>query len=107
MTKRDYVDPTQALQAVTEILGLPVTAGQATAEEQSTPQLFKIKKTSGAHQDPNAKLVYFQTPEKKLSLTWRVETDLNSNWLLSYIDANNNKEIYAVVDYAADATYEV
>jgi extracellular elastinolytic metalloproteinase len=52
-------------------------------------------------------LVYFQTPENDLVLTWRVETDVYSNWLLSYAKAGNNAEILGVVDYTADAVYNV
>jgi extracellular elastinolytic metalloproteinase len=43
----------------------------------------------------------------KLVLTWRVETDIMSNWLLTYVDAATNEEIHGVVDYSADATYQV
>lgn len=40
-------------------------------------------------------------------LTWRVEIDILSNWLLSYVDANSNEEVHGVVDYAADSSYQV
>jgi extracellular elastinolytic metalloproteinase len=63
--------------------------------------------TSGAVKDPEAKLVYFVKPDGGLALTWRVETDIYSNWLLSYVDAATGETIHGVVDWSADATYEV
>jgi len=42
-----------------------------------------------------------------LTLTWRVETDILENWLLSYIDAASASEVHGVVDYVADASYTV
>lgn len=43
----------------------------------------------------------------QLKLTYRVETDILSNWLLTYVDANTKEEVHAVVDWAADASYSV
>jgi len=57
--------------------------------------------------EPEARLVYLQTAEGKLVLTWRVETDILSNWLLTYVDATSGEQVHVVVDYSADATYEV
>lgn len=65
-----------------------------------------IEGSSGAHSDPSARLVYFQDGDT-LSLTWRVETDIIDNWLLSYLDAKTGAEVYGVVDYVSDATYTV
>jgi extracellular elastinolytic metalloproteinase len=49
-----------------------------------------------------------RTSETDLKLTWRVETDVLDNWLLSYVDAADNSEIHGVIDYVSDiATYEV
>jgi extracellular elastinolytic metalloproteinase len=43
----------------------------------------------------------------KLALTWRVETDVLSNWLLTYVDVEDGSQVHAVVDYSADASYQV
>jgi extracellular elastinolytic metalloproteinase len=57
--------------------------------------------------DPKARLVYLYDGED-LKLTWRVETDVEDNWLLTYVDASSTTEIVGVVDYVSDlATYEV
>lgn len=57
--------------------------------------------------DPKAKLVYFVKPDGKLALSWRVETDIEDNWLLSYVDANSEETVHGVVDYVAEADYQV
>jgi extracellular elastinolytic metalloproteinase len=51
--------------------------------------------------------VYLQTSDGTLTLTWRVETDLLDNWLLSYVDAAGASEVLGVVDYVSDASYTV
>lgn len=48
---------------------------------------FVLAGTTGAVSHPNAKLVYLGKKDAKLVLTWRVETDVRDNWLLSYVDA--------------------
>lgn len=48
---------------------------------------FVLTGTTGAVSHPNAKLVYLGKKDAKLVLTWRVETDVRDNWLLSYVDA--------------------
>lgn len=85
---------------------LPVT-GDASAEATDGTETFVLKGTSGAMKDPEARLVYFAKPDGNLALTWRIETDILDNWLLSYVDANTNEEVHGVVDYVADATYLV
>lgn len=89
------------------MLQLPVAAGQATSQPKEGKETFTIKNTSGAVKEPEARLVYLQTAEGSLALTWRVETDILSNWLLTYVDAKSGEQVHAVVDYSADATYEV
>jgi extracellular elastinolytic metalloproteinase len=107
LSKRDGEEPTKALKSAVDVLGLPVSAESATAEPKEAKDTFSIKKTSGCVSDPEARLVYIVNEEGKLSLTWRVETDIMSNWLLSYVDADDNSKVHAVVDYSADATYNV
>lgn len=105
--KREVVGPVEALQGAAEVLQLPVSATSATAEPAEGEEVYSIKGSSGAVSDPEARLVYFQTEDGTLKLTWRVETDILDNWLLTYIDAQTNKEVHAVVDYSADASYRV
>ncbi|KAJ4855760.1 fungalysin metallopeptidase (M36) domain-containing protein [Trichoderma breve] len=108
LTKRDFSDPTNALKGAVDILGLPIQAEGATAEAQEGTEKYTLKGTSGAVSDPEARLVYLAKEDGTLSLTWRVETDVVDNWLLTYIDAATNKEVHGVVDYVSDfATVEV
>lgn len=106
MKKRDFSDPTQALSGATKLLELPVT-GEASAEAAEGTETYTLKGTSGAMKDPEARLVYFAKPDGTLALTWRVETDILDDWLLSYVDATTNEEIHGVVNYVADASYLV
>jgi len=96
------------LNGVSNVLALPITATDATAKpEASAAEHYVIEGTTGAYQDPKARLVYFQNPDNTLSLTWRVETDLNDDWLLSYVDADSGSKILGVVNYVAEASYRV
>lgn len=70
-------------------------------------ETFAIKQTSGTVNEPEARLVYVQDAAGDLKLSWRVETDIMSNWLLTYVDATDGSQVHAVVDYSADATYQV
>lgn len=106
LNKRDTIEPVAALQGATSTLQLGVNADAATAESTGGVETFTIKGTTGAVKDPEARLVYLQT-EGSLKLVWRVETDIYSNWLLTYVDASGSSEVHAVVDYSADATYQV
>jgi len=106
LRKRDAVEPVTALKTAVNTLQLPVEADQATAESKGD-DVFALKQTSGTVSEPEARLVYVQTAEGNLALSWRVETDVSSNWLLTYVDAEDGEKIHHVVDYAADATYEV
>lgn len=103
--KRDEVEPTEALKTAVNKLQLPVEADNAKAE-QVEQNVFTIKQTEGTVSDPEARLVYVQTGDG-LALSWRVETDVDLDWLLTYVDAKDSEKIHHVVDYGADATYEV
>ena len=107
LTKREVAEPVDALKGATSMLQLPIEADAATAESTDGDKAFVFKGTSGAVKDPEARLVYFQTAADGLKLTWRVETDILSNWLLTYVDATTNDQVHAVVDYSADASYQV
>ena len=106
LRKRDLIQPVEALQGAVAVLQLPVEAEQATAEPAEAEDSYVIKGTSGAERDPKAQLMYLQQ-DGQLKLTFRVETDISSNWFLTYVDANTKEEIHAVVDWAADASYQV
>ena len=67
---------------------------------------FVVKGVGGVEKDPQAKPVYFMKENGDLALVWRVETDTKDNWLQSYVD-KETKDIYGVVDWVSDATYEV
>ncbi|KAF2875784.1 extracellular metallo proteinase MEP [Massariosphaeria phaeospora] len=107
LTKRATVDPAAALKSAVTVLQLPVQADQATAEPKEEYKTFVIKQTTGTVKEPMARLVYVQTSERNLALAWRVETDISSNWLVTYVDAQVEEQIHGVVDYAADVTYKV
>lgn len=106
LQKRDLTEATQALAKATSELAIPVT-GKATAEATDNAHTFTLKGTEGAQKDPEARLVYFVKPTGELALTWRVETDVLDNWLLSYVDATTNEKIHGVVDWVQDAKLEV
>ncbi|KAF1846149.1 extracellular metallo proteinase 2 [Cucurbitaria berberidis CBS 394.84] len=107
VSKRDTVEPANALKSAVSILQLPVSAESATAEPKEAHETFAIKQTSGTVSEPEARLVYVQDAAGNLKLTWRVETDIMSNWLLTYVDAESGNQVHAVVDYSADASYQV
>ena len=97
----------RALKGAARKLQLPVTAEAASATPSGEKETYVIQGTSGTVTEPEARLVYFQTPGGNLVLTWRVETDILNNWLLSYVDADAPETVLGVVDYVADAQYQV
>jgi len=105
-SKRDTMDAVAALKSAINILDLPVSAASATAEPKEAADTYAIKQTTGAVSEPEARLVYVIS-NGKLALTWRIETDVLSNWLLTYVDVEDGSQVHAVVDYSADASYEV
>ncbi|KAI4615774.1 hypothetical protein J4E80_006191 [Alternaria sp. BMP 0032] len=107
LSKRDSAAPANALKSAINVLGLPVSAEEAIAEAKEATETYAIKKTTGCVSEPEARLVYLVDEEGKLALTWRIETDVMSNWLLSYVDAEDGEKVHAVVDYSADAEYKV
>lgn len=108
MVKRDFSDPVNALQGAIQTLNLPVTAKpeNVKAKPVEGKENFKFEGTSGAFSDPKAQLVYLQK-DGGLVLSWKVETDIGDNWLLTYVDANKNDKVHSVVDYVSAAEYKV
>lgn len=106
MIKRDQVDPIAALRGASNTLQLSVNSENAVAEPEADVEQYTITGSSGALSDPKANLVYIQNGNS-LSLSWRVETDIGDNWVLSYVDALTPEKVYGVVDYVAEASYTV
>lgn len=103
LRKRDFKDSVTALNGASSILELGVSADGATAEATDRIETYTIKGTSGAQSDPEARLVYFVKADGTLALTWRVETDVSSDWLLSYVNAETTSEVHGVVNYVSQA----
>ncbi|KAI1821472.1 extracellular elastinolytic metallo proteinase [Xylaria intraflava] len=106
LAKRDASGASKALEKAVSVLDIPVT-GSATVEATEQTDTFNLRGTSGAQKDPKARLMYFVKSNGELALTWRVETNVRTNWLLSYVDANTNEEIHGVVDWVQDAKMKV
>lgn len=125
LAKRDFVGPVMALKKASKMLGLDISTDKATAkiagevvgledapdtaasmEPSALKGSYIIKGTTGAYQDPTARLVYLQQGTS-VKLVWRVETDILDTWLLSYVDAQSASTVMGVVEYVAHATYGV
>lgn len=102
LTKRDFKDSLTALDGASSILQLGVTSSDASVEATDRIETYTIKGTSGTVSDPEARLVYFVKDDGSLQLSWRVETDVDSDWVLSYVNAETSSEVYGVVNYVAD-----
>lgn len=111
LAKRALTDPVDALKEAIKILGLPIKAGPEAAVKSSLvdTEAYTITGTTGAVSEPKVHLTYFQNGSDELTLTWRVETDVSKNWLLSYVDATTGQKVHGVVDYVNDlsATFQV
>ncbi|EEP78692.1 extracellular elastinolytic metalloproteinase [Uncinocarpus reesii 1704] len=107
MVKRDFSDPVHALKGACNALKIPIKTNKVSVKSGKGQESVVFKGTSGALSEPKGDLVYFVKPDGKLSLTWRVETDVGDNWLSSYVDAKDSSKIHGVTDYVADATFQV
>ncbi|KAI0518146.1 fungalysin metallopeptidase [Xylaria bambusicola] len=105
--KREFTSPIAALEGAMKVLGLPMTKNKITIEALDDLESFVLKGTSGAVSDPTARLTYLVKPDGKLALTWKVETNLRTSWLHSYMDASNGSEIHGLIDWVWSATYKV
>ncbi|CAN9213852.1 unnamed protein product [Alternaria alternata] len=92
LSKRDGAAPANALKSAVNVLGLPISAESAIAEAKEAAETYAIKQTTGCVSEPEARLVYLVDEEGKLALTWRIETDVMSNWLLTYVDAEDGEK---------------
>ncbi|KAE8421381.1 extracellular metallo proteinase mep [Aspergillus pseudocaelatus] len=107
LTKRDFTDPEAALKFALSHLQLPINAVGVSAESTKHPHKYIFRGTSGAVSDPKALLVYLVKPDGTLCLAWRIETDVDENWLLTYVDAKTAEDIHGVVDYVSEAIFQV
>ncbi|KAF3896980.1 Extracellular metalloproteinase MEP [Trichophyton interdigitale] len=107
MVKRAFSDPVKALKGAVKALNLPVKSDNAKAKTTAGKESFEFMGTTGALSAPKANLVYLQKEDGTLALTWRVETDVGDNWLLTYVDAHNSETVHNVVDYVASAEFKV
>lgn len=94
------------MRSASSTLGLGLVTDTAAPEPDEEVEVYTITGSSGAVSDPKAKLVYF-TDGNTLTLSWRVETDILDNWLLTYVDAITPDKILGLVDYVAEASYTV
>ncbi|EHK99761.1 putative Extracellular metalloproteinase MEP [Glarea lozoyensis 74030] len=92
LIKRDQVSPVAALTGVSNTLQLAVDASSAVAVPEAEIEHFTITGSTGALSDPKAHLVYVQSGSS-LALAWRVETDIDSNWLLTFVDAKTPEKV--------------
>ncbi|KAI0473401.1 Fungalysin metallopeptidase-domain-containing protein [Xylariaceae sp. FL0804] len=107
LKKRAMSDVTAALAGAAGVLDLPVTGAATAVAAAEGTETYTLTGTSGAQKDPEGRLVYFVKSDGGLALTWRIETDVLDNWLLSYVDAEESSTVHGVVDWVADATYKV
>ncbi|OAL72149.1 extracellular metalloproteinase 3 [Trichophyton violaceum] len=107
MVKRAFSDPVKALKGAVKALNLPVKSDNAKPKTIAGKESFEFMGTTGALSAPKANLVYLQKEDGTLALTWKVETDVGDNWLLTYVDAYNSETVHNVVDYVASAEYKV
>lgn len=101
------VTPLAAFDSAVKLLSLPISGvANAVAEKvDGADESYTIKQVEGTVADPTAKLVYV-TRDTSLVLAWRIETDIGSDWLVSYIDAASGEEVTGVTEYTNTATYE-
>ncbi|KAI1111427.1 fungalysin metallopeptidase [Nemania sp. NC0429] len=107
LQERAFSSPVEALLETIETLGLPMASGVVTVESLDDLEAFVLRGTSGAVSDPTARLTYLVKEDGELALTWKVETNLLTHWLHSYMDALEGGGIYGLVDWAWSATYKV
>ncbi|CAI6334791.1 unnamed protein product [Periconia digitata] len=104
--KRDEVEPARALKGAVNTLGLPISAESATATPTGE-NVFKIEQTTGTVSEPEAELVYIVTSEGNLALSWKVVTDIDTDYLTTYVDATNSDQVHHVLNFVNEASYEV
>lgn len=101
------ITPVAALESAVKLLDLPIKgiAGAVAEKVDGAGDTYIIKHVEGSVPNPTAKLVYV-SKDDSLVLAWRIETDIGSNWLISYIDAAAGSEVAGVTEYTNMASYE-
>lgn len=101
------ITPLAAFESAVKLLDLPIRdiAGAVAEKVDGPSESYNIKQAEGFMASPTAKLVYV-TRDSSIVLAWRIETDLGSNWLISYVDAASGNEITGVIDNTNTASYE-
>lgn len=88
-----------------KLLDLPITDVATAVAEKQDGESYTIRHAEGCVTDPTVKLVHVGRDDS-LVLAWRIETDIGSNWLISYVDAVSGRKITGVVEYKNNASYE-
>lgn len=57
-------------------------------------------------QEPRADLVYYATGTG-VKIAWRLETDLDESYMITYINAKDAADVVGAIDYVSDAQYNV
>ncbi|RPA72612.1 extracellular metallo proteinase MEP [Ascobolus immersus RN42] len=113
VTKRDLqIGALKALKGAIKALDLPIKADKAKEVEGGSGLIGRrsdevtIKNVEGVVSDPVATSAYYNV-NGELKLIWKIEADIDENWLLIYADALKEGIVYSVADYVADAQYNV
>ncbi|KAF2676204.1 extracellular elastinolytic metallo proteinase [Lentithecium fluviatile CBS 122367] len=101
------ISPLTAFRSAVNILDLPIHDVSSGARVVATgdDEIHVIEGIVGCNTSPTVKRAYFST-NRDLFLTWRIELDMEENWLLAFVDATTG-EVAGVVDYTNGASYEV
>ena len=105
--KRSLLDLREALDTVIDTFSLPIETDSVVTVASQGVESQLITGTTGAKEDPKLKLVYFIKRDGDLALTWSVETRLEEQYLLSYVDAETDSGVLGMIDFVSFATYEV
>lgn len=106
-SKREFSAPLEAFRGAWNKLKLLFAEDDVTVEKTEEKLSYVFKGISGPISNPKAKLVYLIKGDRQLVFTWRVEVDLGRSWLLIYVDARDNTIIHGVVDFVAEADYQI
>lgn len=107
VVRRDdaQLSPVAALRAAVKILQLPITGIENAEAESTDGGRYIISRVKGVLADPVASLAYIQKDDH-LVLAWRLELDIGSNLLITYVDAVSDAAVAGVIDLTNAATYE-
>ncbi|KAI5778556.1 Fungalysin metallopeptidase-domain-containing protein [Geopyxis carbonaria] len=108
--RAELVNPLDALKGAVKVQGYKIDTAEATAIPENTltgnAQSYVFEGVKGVEGSPKADLVYYATDDG-VKLTWRLETDLDDNFMITYVNAQKSDDVVGALDYVADATYNV